>query len=167
MLRVLGPIGFLAALQFDLPLVSRLDRLIDQIANDLMTTGRNADSLAAPHHFADHARAGESLPRTRRTLDGQDANGQMRAEPNGRFDGRLTWPMQRLPADAGIVSNQQIARRLIRSVPTQTAAGDILTDPHKSVLLFWAAHDLVREDRFGMNVGSVLALLDVDRPVRE
>ena len=143
-LRVFDLIGLLAALQVDSQFVGRLDRRIDQVANDLMAVGRDADFLAAAHQLANHLRAGEGLARTGRSLDRENAARQMAAEPNGGFNRRLSRAVQRLIADPRAFSEQEIARRLIRPIAAHAVVGDIVADPHQRL-----GHDLGRRHSCG------------------
>src|SRR6185437_9580934 len=98
-LRVSDLIGLLAALQVNSQFVGRLDCRIDQVANDLMAVGRDADFLAAAHQLANHLCASKGLASTRRSLDRENATRKMAAESNGSFNRRLSRAVQWLIAD--------------------------------------------------------------------
>ena len=167
MLRVFDLIGLLAALQVDTQFVRRLDGRIDQVANDLMAVGRDADFLAAAHQLANHLRASEGLARAGRSLDRENAARQMAAEPNSGFNRRLSRAVQRLIADPRAFSEQEIARRLIRPIPAHAVVGDIVADPHQRLGHYLAADIAVGERGLRMEAGGVLSLLDIDGVVRK
>jgi hypothetical protein len=91
----------------------------------------------------------------------------MLAESNGRFDGRLSRAMQRLTADARAFSEQEIARCLVGSIAGHPMIDDIVADPRQRVGHHLAADIAMGEHGLRMKAGAVLALLDVDRVVRE
>jgi hypothetical protein len=65
-LRSFDFVSLLAALQLNPQFVGRLDGRVDQVTNDLVAVGGDADRLTAPHQFTDHTRAGEGLAVTTR-----------------------------------------------------------------------------------------------------
>jgi len=67
------------ALQCDLTLVRDLDRLIDQISNNFVTIGRDANRLVALHTLDDHVGANVGLAGAGRPLDRQNATLEMAA----------------------------------------------------------------------------------------
>ena len=117
-LWVFDLIGLLTALEVDLHLSAVEDRRIDQVADDLVTVGRDSDYLAAAHQLANHLRASEGLARTGRSLGSGE-----RRPPGGRraargFNRRLYRAVQRLIADprlrAGDRAPPDMAHRRVR-----------------------------------------------------
>lgn len=144
MLRVFGVIGLLAALDRDAELVCRLDGRVDQVANDPVTVGRDADFLATANQLANHAYAGESLSGARRALHWQNATRQMRTEPHRGFDSRFPGAMQRFAADPRAFAEKKIARRLTRPVAAHAMIRNIVADPHQRL-----GHDLTANIAMG------------------
>ena len=77
MLWILHLSCLVAALQINSEFIRSFNGRIDQITDDLVTVGRDADFLAPAHQFANHARAGKGFARSWRTLDRQDSGSQM------------------------------------------------------------------------------------------
>ncbi len=91
----------------------------------------------------------------------------MCAQPNGGLDCGLSVAMQRLTADSRLLSQQEIARCLIRSVALQAMVGDVFADANESL-----RHDLridvaVGEHRLRMEASGVLSFLDINGVVCE
>jgi hypothetical protein len=105
-----------------------------------VAVGGDPDLFAAAHQLANHPRAGEGLACTRRSLNRQNATGEVRAEPNRGVNGRLVRAMQRLASDARTLPEQEIARRLVRPVNTYNLTNDISTALHRS----WFAPDDIK-----------------------
>src|SRR5580692_7261168 len=95
-LRVLHLRCLLTAMQVEALLLRCLYGRVDQIANNLVAVGRNADGLTAAHKLADHLRARIGLAGTGRPLDREDAPAQAAAEPDSRLHRGFARAVKRL-----------------------------------------------------------------------
>ena len=68
-----------------------LGHRIEQIANDPMTHGSDANLLALAYELADHARAAKRFARPGRPLNGEDGFVEITHDPHRKFYGALVF----------------------------------------------------------------------------
>ena len=102
------------------------------------------------------------LSRPRRPLNWKYASVKRWGDPQRRIECRFAFHLDRLSAKPRRHSHEQVARRQIRPVSFHALLRDVFADPHECVRQDGGIDDLVRENRFRMNVRTVAALLDFD-----
>ena len=98
--RIFRLIGLLAALYGCSVLIGGLDRLIDEVPDNLVTVGRYADFLSRAREFADHLSPRVRLTGARRALYGKYPALQMPTEAHSGIDRRFAFLPERLTANA-------------------------------------------------------------------
>lgn len=122
----LAGLRFLNAAEIDLHLRGGFDDLVQQVADHLVTVGRDPDLLPTLDEFTDHVGARVRLSRSRRALDREDAFTKLASDAKRSLQGRFALLPDRSIAKLRSEKQQECPGALIGPVPFAAMVGDVL-----------------------------------------
>ena len=142
-----------------------LHRILEELPDDLVTDGRNADLQAAPDAFDDHAGAPVGLPGSRRALNREDRTIEIDDGSHRERQGVLTVATPEAPfLHARRAGNEKVASDARVLATRDTVRDHILREAHEGAGDHARSHVGMHERCVRMIVDPVLPLLDLHPP---
>jgi hypothetical protein len=133
---------------------------VQQVANHLVRVCRHTHAAAGANQRPDHLRAGECLPRTGRSLDGQSGSVEVSRDPDREISRAL--PIPRL--ECGATETRRLAAQQLEAARGGVAIEQPGRKPHHRPLGRLGRDHVSNEHRAGMDIGNRRSLAHVDEP---